>query len=321
MNTIDVTIDSVPHQGTERRFAAMGTRVHVIVEGDDRERLLDMAVEEVDRLEALWSRFRPNSETSRLNHAVGQPVTVSPATIELVERAVAGWQLTGGRFDPTLLDHLIDLGYDRTFDELANRELEPVAAPGPTVAQAHTRPTCDDITIDHSAATVRLPPGLAFDPGGIGKGLAADLVTQRLIDLGATRAMVNIGGDLRIRTTDPEAVPWAVEVDETTCDQVSATVVQLIDGAVATSTTQKRRWGTPEGERHHVLDPATVLPRLDGPILTSVIAIDAWWAEVAATAAFDPQCPPLEGAITRRAFDDGSIEQHEDFARYERNTS
>jgi hypothetical protein len=165
--------------------------------------------------------------------------------------------------------------------------------------------------------TVRLPPGLAFDPGGVGKGLAADLVTQHLIERGATRAMVNVGGDLRIRSIDLNATPWAISIDEPACPAAPSTVVQLIDGAVATSTTQKRRRSTRDGDRHHVLDPATGLPRVNGPALASVIAADAWWAEVAATAALDPLCPPLAGAVTRRVFDDGRVEQDVDFASYE----
>lgn len=307
-----IEIDTAAHCGVEQRFAAMGTRAHVIVEGPDANRLVEFAIAQIDELEARWSRFRPDSEISRLNAANGNPVHVHPSTIDLVDRAVHGWYLTQGRFDPTLLLQLIELGYDRPFGQLEG-------------SQSNTRPTlsrtpptgCADIVVDVHQSFVRLPPGLAFDPGGIGKGLAADLVSQSLIERGATRALVNLGGDLRIRSTDTRAAAWAIEVREQTCPLAPPTIVQLVDGGLATSTTQKRRWTSPEGDRHHLIDPASGQPRTDGPVLTSAIASEAWWAEVAATASTDLGCPPLTGAPTRRVFADGTVEHTGGFERFE----
>ena len=81
----------------EARFRAMGSDAHVVVVGDAG--LLDVARRRVDDLEQRWSRFLPDSEISRLNRGRGAPLRVSRETIELVRRAVDGWQRTGGRFD------------------------------------------------------------------------------------------------------------------------------------------------------------------------------------------------------------------------------
>src|SRR6188474_3172238 len=101
----------------ERRFRAMGSDVHVVVVGDPS--LLAVATFRVDELERRWSRFRPDSEISRLNAHRGEPVVVSVETFALVERSVRAWRETRGRFDPTVLGDLIRLGYDRPFEAVA----------------------------------------------------------------------------------------------------------------------------------------------------------------------------------------------------------
>src|SRR5579859_6764603 len=142
----------------ELRFRAMGSDCHVIVVGDPG--LAELARLRVDDLERRWSRFLPDSEVSRLNAGHGQPARVSPATFELVRRAVAGWARTGGRFDPTVLGDLIRAGYDRPFEEVAAR---------PSAGASPWRRGCGGIRLDAANRTVTLPPDVGFDPGGLGK--------------------------------------------------------------------------------------------------------------------------------------------------------
>src|SRR4051812_35589726 len=115
---------------TELTKRAMGTDVHLIVVGGP-EGLLAGAAAMVDELEQRWSRFLPDSEISRLNAAAGRPVAVSEETIELVERAIAGWRNTGGRFDPTLLGEVMAAGYDRSFEQIGDREDDGDTSGGP----------------------------------------------------------------------------------------------------------------------------------------------------------------------------------------------
>jgi len=87
----------------------MGTQVHLVAVGADRE-VLELGRQCIHELEALWTRFREDSEISRLNLAAPRPVRVSPETIELVQRSLEGWQATSGAFDPTILGDLVALG-------------------------------------------------------------------------------------------------------------------------------------------------------------------------------------------------------------------
>lgn len=252
---------------SELRFDAMGSPVHVIVIGD--ERLLTAARRRVEDLEAKWSRFLPSSELSRLNGA-GSGV-VSSDTVLLVERAVQGWRATGGRFDPTVLDALVAHGYDRSFEAVTDR---------PRADETHAAPGCDGIVIAEGPGVVVLPAGVHLDPGGIGKGLAADIVVEELIAGGAAGALVSIGGDLRAEGEPPQGEAWSIAIDEPAAGGYFGTVT-MTAGAVATSTTRTRRWAVGDEPVHHLIDPRIGRPSSGEVMLTTVVAAEGWWAEVA----------------------------------------
>jgi thiamine biosynthesis lipoprotein len=246
----------------------MGSDAHVIVEGGC-EQLADEARRRLFDLEQRWSRFLPDSEISLLNDHAGHTVSVSAETVLLVERAVEAWRITGGAFDPTVLGDLLRAGYDRTFDDLDSIPVTSELVIG-----------CTDIEIDGRG--VRLPTGTGFDSGGIGKGLAADLVAVEVMAAGADGVCINLGGDLRVLGTSSEG-SWTVAVEHPSFEAPIAHV-GLEHGAVATSTTLKRRWRVGDEERHHLIEPRTGRPSTTDLTLATVIAGEAWIAEVMAKA-------------------------------------
>lgn len=287
----------------EASFRAMGTTAHVVINGP--ETLVETARSRIADLEARWSRFLPASEISRLNrHGSGR---VSPDTEKLVARSIAGWWHTGGRFDPTVLRSMIDLGYDTTFERVAHA----VGGGGATAA-----PGCGEIEV--GGGVVRLPHGCGFDPGGIGKGLAADLVTEELMADGAEGVLVNLGGDLRA-AGDSDTGTWVVRVDEPAAGV--AAIVAFTAGAVATSTPLRRVWKQGDVHRHHLIDPSRGLPfDEEAPTLVSVVAAEAWFAEVCTKAAM--ALPPsllegiLEDAAALVAYGDGRVVPINGMERY-----
>lgn len=267
----------------------MGSDAHLLVVTEPEAaagptgaaRLLAGAWARIEALEARWSRFRPDSDVSVLNRHAGTPVAVSPDTVTLVARAVAAWDMTGGRFDPTVGAAIAALGYDRDFGEVAH-------GPHPALdhAGAGPAPGPEGIEIDVAGGTVTLPPGVRFDPGGIGKGLAADLVAEALVAAGALGALVNLGGDLRAAGDPPDAGGWAVSLPDPVRAGGELARFALPHGAVATSSRLRRRWRTAAGPAHHLLDPATGRPATGDTVAVSVVADRAWRAEALATALF-----------------------------------
>jgi thiamine biosynthesis lipoprotein len=267
------------------RFNAMGTQVELLAVNPPGDSLASARARLAD-LERRWSRFLPGSETNALNRARGGPVAVSSETFTLVTLAFLGWRASGGRFDPTVLDALERAGYDRSFEQLG---ADSAAAQAGCATPA---PGLDGVVLDDEAGTITLPAGRRFDPGGIAKGYAADLVCAELLVGGAAGACVNIGGDLLVRGVSPHGGPWTVAVPHPAGG--SAATLELPNGAVATSSPLRRAWGPAGRPVHHLIDPRSGRPADTGILQVSVVTHEAWWAEVAAKTTY---LAGLEGAL------------------------
>ncbi len=251
--------------------------------------LSDALQRRLAELEARWSRFIESSDVSRVNARAGEPVAVSPDTVLLVRRALSASRLTGGWFDPTLLVQLVHAGYDRPFDELSRSELGGLVitvdhAASPEVRVHDWSATCQAIVVDEKAGTVSVPEGVGFDPGGIGKGLAADLLAAHAIDAGASAVLVDLGGDIVTAGLAPE-LGWPIDVEDPFDPASVAFSLRVPWGAVATSSRSRRRWLHDGREQHHLLDPASGSPATSDVAAATVVAGAGWLAEAYAKAA------------------------------------
>jgi thiamine biosynthesis lipoprotein len=247
----------------------MGSAAHMLI-GDAPDGVDDWAMQELERLEQCWSRFRSESELCRLNATPGGWVDVSTSMLLALQCAHELHTATGGIFDPTVIDALERAGYDRTFELVGDSdESAPPGAAAPGFAA---------VEIDDDRSRARLPIGTRIDLGGLGKGLAADLLARGLVDRGARSALVNLGGDVRARGETPEH-GCRVPVEDPRDDSAVFVHTDLDDDAIVTSTTRLRAW-TRAGERHHhLIDPARGKSAASGISAVVARAPDAWWAE------------------------------------------
>lgn len=258
-------------------FRAMGCAVQLELVGDNEHDVvtgLALAQNSIGELERRWSRFLPESDISRMNAAQGALVTVHPATIDLLHSMVQGYAATDGCFDPTLLAPLVALGYDASWSDPRMVTSLP--------AGVAWRDGVFGIAVDAAASVAQLPSGTVLDAGGIGKGMAADMVVSELLRAGLAGAMVSIGGDLRVAGVGPHEGAWAIGVGDAFDQTDAGDVLQLSlsDAGVATSGTVRRAWQDTNGVSvHHLLDPATGRP-LQETIQATVVAGTAAWAEV-----------------------------------------
>ncbi len=269
-------ITTEPVQQVELR--AMGGRAHVVVHGGPPD-ALELAARRLRDLEARWSRFREDSDVTRANRAAGRPVEVDDDTLAVVAHALIGERQTGGRFTIGVLPALLAAGYTHSV-------VDQQAAPELPRGQGGGRPVGPVATVDYEARTVCVASGTAIDLGGIGKGFAADLVAEDLLDAGASGALVNVGGDLRVAGSPIDADAWRVGILDPRPDTTGhAACVRLAAGGVATSGTTVRRWTLADGSTaHHVIDPAIGSPAVTRVVTATVLARDAAAAEVIATA-------------------------------------
>lgn len=232
-------------------FRALGTSTFVAVR-DPREldlarRLAEAVLTDVDE---VCSRFREDSDLSRVNARPGHWVEVDPLLVAAVEIAIDAAHETDGLVHPLLGRQLVQLGYDRDFDSLFDVGDTGVETDPPTPR------SWELIGLDPSGG-IRIPDLTSLDLGSTGKAWAADLVAAAFRQELQASAIVSVGGDVRISESNPGAVePWPIAVAERPGD-VADTVVTLDRGGLATSSTQVRRWSRGGVRHHHLLDPRT----------------------------------------------------------------
>ena len=294
----------------ERRARLMGgTGAIVLVGGTDE--LLDECFALADRCEALWSRFLPDSDISRLNWANGRPIPVDPLTTRLLISMRKGADLTSGDFNPTVLPDLIEAGY-------AASTVEPSRVT--TLAEGARTASRLELTVTDDAASV--PRGTALDPGGIGKGLAADIVVEFALAQGAWGALAEFGGDVVADGEAPTTDGWTVAVENAGDDTEAPFTMRLARGAIVTSSQVRRRWTLGDRTRHHLIDPRTGGSAATRVQTATVIAATGARAEVLAKSAFlrEPadylNWLPTVGAAALLLCDGGELIESENWGTY-----
>ena len=293
----------------------MGCAVDVVIV-DGSPDLLYLARVSIEHLERRWSRFLPDSDISRLNHAAGSTVHIDPATVVLLRAMIDGWRATHGAFDPTLLAPLVGLGYAASWHDPAVVTSLP--------HDALRRSDLERLSLDAQLNLAGIPAGSCLDAGGIGKGLAADMVVGHLLASGARGALVSIGGDVAVRGAAPQDGGWLVGVADAMNPDLEIAQLGLVLGGVATSGTLRRSWRSPDGtQRHHLLDPVTGQPvRHEREIVAvTVVAGTAAWAEVWTKAVMvrgAMMLPVLDrlGLGVHLAYADGSIAVNDSWAMF-----
>ncbi|HEY9243590.1 MAG TPA: FAD:protein FMN transferase [Streptosporangiaceae bacterium] len=266
-------------------WTALGTQVWLLVTDPAQlaagRRLLTADLAAVD---AACSRFRPDSELMRLDHAQRGPgpVPLSPLLAEAVAVALRAAELTGGDVDPTIGDALAIIGYDRDFAQM------PLDGP-PVTLSVRAAPGWRQVSLDQEHRLLTLPPGVRLDLGATAKAWAADRSAARLAAELGCGVLVGLGGDIAVAGPAPDG-GWRIRVQDVTGrpeDQPDgpSAVVAIRDGGLATSSTTARRWRRGGAALHHILDPRTGLPAPVYWRTVSVAAASCADANMASTAA------------------------------------
>jgi len=247
----------------------MGTSFFCVLVGAD-ESICDAIYSLANELESKWSRFIPDSEVMLLNNNPDAMHEVSDATLRLVSEMKLGFELTQGLYSANILGELIDLGFTKS---RANPENVTN-----WYSKSKTSADLSDVVIDLDAKSVSVPIGVALDAGGIGKGLAADLMSDYAMQLGAMGIAVFAGGDVAVKGMATQAAGWKVNIsDPTNVDSYIASVL-LSRGGLATSSPM----GWKIAGLHHIIDPRTHRSSDSDVLQATVIAQNASQAEVLA---------------------------------------
>ena len=271
-------------------FDAMGSHVRLLIgEPGPGMAPAPAAAEQARQLivefDATLSRFKPESELCALNADPRECVPASELLRTAVKAGLEAAQRSGGLVDPTLVGEIETASYVASRAGVPGAPLGAALAEAPARRPARPSPTQEwrHIEVDDAAGTITRPPGLRFDTGGAGKGLAADLIASRL--RGYSRFIVDCGGDIRLGGADALVSPYEIFVEHPLTGE-RAFVLKLGSGAVATSGLNVRIWRDERGRySHHLLDPATGEPAWTGLVGATALGDTAVEAETLSKAA------------------------------------
>ena len=258
---------------------ALGTGVQVAATDEACvEAAMAVVMEWLAQLDLAASRFRTDSEISRLNRAEGAATSVSPLLARVIAVALDVAAITDGIVDPTVGSAMDAIGYDRDFDEVVridSRAARSDPAPAPGWRGVH---------LNRERRVVTLERGVQLDVGSSAKAFAADETAELAQRAVAAGVLVNLGGDIAVAGTPPDD-GWRVRVtdDHAAAPDAPGQTIAITAGGLATSSTTVRAWSVAGAPMHHIIDPRTGLPP---PVV---------WRTVSATG---PTCVAANAAST-----------------------
>lgn len=270
-----------------------------------------IADRELAAIDLACSRFRPDSELTRLNATAGDgPQPVSPLFADLLTAALRAARLTGGDVDPTCGRALAGLGYDRDFAQVRAAGDAPPRLTG----SVGPVPGWRRVYLNQAARKVRLDRGVQLDLGATAKAQAADRCAEQIASRLDCGVLVSLGGDIAVAGPAPPD-GWQVRVTDDHAAPASAPgqTVTISSGGLATSSTTVRAWRVGGRRVHHIIDPSTGEPARSCWRTVSVAAGSCTDANTASTAAIirGPAAPSWlhdVGLPARLVREDGTVE-------------
>lgn len=269
-----------PQYPVSRTWTAMGTYASLAVGpgSPGLERCADITLKAFETVEARASTYRPASDITRLNQAAGKVVPVDAVTRELLEAARDYAERSGGAFDISVAPLMKLWGF--------RDGKPPTALPGGKALEAAlARVDWRSVELRPEGARLALA-GASVDLGGIAKGYAVDAAFDRLVPLGATNLLVNLGGNMRAAGQAEQGRVWRVGVRDPFAREGLLGQLELSGGMALATSGNYEKFVTLDGTRYaHIMDPRTGRP-VSGMAGVTVLAPSAVEADAMSTALF-----------------------------------
>jgi thiamine biosynthesis lipoprotein len=259
---------------------AMATRFELLLSGGEDVFLRaagEEALREVERMEALLSFYRPDSEICQFNRRAGRvPLQVTPPLFHLLRQCREYTRLTDGAFDVTVGPLMRAWRFLR----------ESGAIPeGSVLEEARARTGIGHLRFDEATFTIGCDvPGVEIDLGGFGKGYAVDLALRSLRENGVTSALLHGGtSSVGVVGRPPDREAWSIEL-QAPFERAGVPIrVDLVDAALSVSAVRGKSFRVGEKEYGHVLNPGTGRP-VEGGLAAAASGPSASLCEVLSTA-------------------------------------
>ena len=240
---------------------AMDTYMNLKAHGRNAEAAVAEAEARICALEQIFSVTNDASDIWKINHADGQPVSVSADTVSVLQTARQMHSESGGALCISLYPVLRAWGFTTGEYRIpADNEL------------INLLQNADDTKISVADNTVQIPDNYAIDLGAVAKGYTGDAVTEIMRKHHVASAIINLGGNVQTLGSKPDGSAWTVGITDPSAPDSLIGTVRVTDKAVITSGNYERYFTGDDGQKYwHILDPATGCPADNGLVSVTVI--------------------------------------------------
>lgn len=265
----------------KRTLKLMGSRFDITVVAKDQieaDEYIDLAVNEITRIEQLISSWDSNSQTSEVNRNAGlRAVKVDAELFDLIQRAIGISKLTDGAFDVSYAS------MDKIWKFDGSMTVMPSAD---SIKASVSKVGFQNIVLDKESSTVFLKlKGMKIGFGAIGKGYAADKAKDLLISKGVVSGIINASGDMNTWGKQPDGSEWKVAITNPMDKNKVFALLPITNGAVVTSGNYEKYVTFNDVRYTHIIDPRSGYPAT-GIISVTVFALKAELADALATSVF-----------------------------------
>ena len=259
----------------------MGSRFDVTVIAENEVQgtnFIDIAVNEISRIEKLISSWDSNSQTSEINRNAGiRPVVVDDELFQIIKRAIKISKLTNGAFDISYASMDKVWFFDGSMTEMPSDE---------AIKNSVSKVGYQNIILDETKKSVFLKlEGMKIGFGAIGKGYAADKAKALLQAKGVTAGIVNASGDLNAWGTQPDGKDWMVAIVNPLNKNKVFSWMPVHNSAVVTSGNYEKYVKFNNVLYTHIIDPRTGYPAT-GILSATIFTKTAELADALATSIF-----------------------------------
>ncbi len=243
---------------------------------NEAEKLFEVAITEIQRIEKLLTTFSNDSITAKINEMAGiQAVEVDEEVFQLIKRAQFISKITQGAFD---------ISYGSLDKKFWNFDLQMTSLPNPNEAKKSVALiNYENIILDETNQTVFLKnKGMRIGFGGIGKGYAAEMAKKKLIEANVESGIVNASGDLSAWGFQENGEPWTIGIADPNQKNAIFSAFKITNRAVATSGNYEKFVIINNKKYSHTIDPKTGYP-VSGIKSVTILAENAEIADALAT--------------------------------------
>lgn len=278
---VTVSKETVETPSATQDVFAMDTYMTVTAYGNECEDAVQAAVDEINRLDNLWSVGNSDSEISIVNE--NGSIILSDETYQVVKEAMEIYESTGGVFDITIYPLMVEWGFTTEDYKVPTED---------KIKELLKLTGIDKITLDDETHQLTLASGTQIDLGGIAKGYTSAKIMEIFSEYDVVSGLVSLGGNVQLYGSKVDGSDWRVGVEnpDSSIEALSKSdyvgTVTISDKALITSGGYQRYFEEDGKKYHHIIDPSTGHPSDSGLISVTIVSDDGLLADGLSTSLF-----------------------------------